>query len=495
MGNPVFLLDKDPAEPISLQSARFWLTLAEPTDPTGSRLPQKLYRRTDGSLLMFLPGRAPVELDTPELFQAAVHNFCRLQQSRPGRPNQPPIFVEGMLPLPEARVFFHAASRACLPEINFITEAPLVSLNGLEQVPEVSTPGYNPTTKVYYYTSSPILPREGVHHLTEFVSGLPFAATIDRAHLLSWLLGSVVFGNNFQHPLLTINGNVPGLGKTVTASAISLLLTGSEVAMLPTHRTEFIKCFGSHIRLGQRLFLMDNITARNGEEEFQSDDLASFITAPVARVRLLGHSSLLECRNPLFMLTTNGCSLVEDLADRSLLVDYYAEKPGPISPFVLSYAAQFRKEIYGELLGLALSLPDDIMLPVSSFRFRPWLQFVRGRILAAFNLLVNPSSGKRLDPMVRELVYWASELAAPHEATTGAFVSSILDTQNNYSALRRQLLSKKTKPGAARWAAAFLKRLCNGPFKIPDCPEIQVSIAQGYAHNSPLTFHFARKES
>jgi hypothetical protein len=171
---------------------------------------------------------------------------------------------------------------------------------------------------------------------------------------------------------------------------------------------EFVKQLSARFLDNQRFILLDNVIGKGGKDKtFKSEPLARFLTSGWSKqVRILGLSRSVSQSGVLFCLTANDCRLDPDLATRAIIADLYREQLAPMDPYVLDYARTHRTELYGELLGLAMSIPTATHTTEhSTFRFRAWLDFVMPRIAKAFGPLAIGESSP-LDGRHQDLFAW-----------------------------------------------------------------------------------------
>lgn len=312
----------------------------------------------------------------------------------------------------EGLAFFHSSLKRRLPTLASIVHEPAVVLVGGK--PQITKPGYDPSTQVYYWQKRPAQvyePKFTFERLRECFSGVPFEKPEYLANVIAILLGAIVLDRTIESPLLTVTGNQPGVGKTKLCASIGLILTGNEPAPVGYEAEEMVKQVGACFREGQRFILIDNVTT-SGERSYKNNQLATFLTQGHSkRVRELGVSRRIGQEGVLFALTANHCELGEDLAVRALMVKLYREETGLMTPYVFDYAHEHSHEIYCELLGLALQ--DDVA-PLSGaahpfFRFRHWLDFVLPRVRPHFGDLALAEAFE-LDEAANDLASWGTEM-------------------------------------------------------------------------------------
>lgn len=166
-------------------------------------------------------------------------------------------------------------------------------------------------------------------------------------------------------PLGLITANTPGLGKSYLAHAIPLILFGrtASVTTLPegsnmqNRGDELRKRIISQIEGGETFTLIDNVSRTSGAD-FSSPELEAFITSSDFSDRQLGsNTKKAGGRHRMqIVVTGNGTSPGEDLADRTLFVKLESNEPNrrhhftPTNGDFLEYCRQHRKELLAATL-------------------------------------------------------------------------------------------------------------------------------------------------
>ena len=166
-------------------------------------------------------------------------------------------------------------------------------------------------------------------------------------------------------PLGLITANTPGLGKSYLAHAIPLILFGrtASVTTLPegsnmqNRGDELRKRIISQIEGGETFTLIDNVSRTSGAD-FSSPELEAFITSSDFSDRQLGsNTKKAGGRHRMqIVVTGNGTSPGEDLADRTLFVKLESSEPNrrhhftPTNGDFLEYCRQHRKELLAATL-------------------------------------------------------------------------------------------------------------------------------------------------
>jgi hypothetical protein len=187
------------------------------------------------------------------------------------------------------------------------------------------------------------------------LGGFCWATDADLVNALALLLTGLLVNRFIEdsHPAGFIDGNQPGVGKTLFIDVLGLLLDGAPPPRIPLNRDEELeKRLGAHVREPNRsIIFLDNIRQR-----VESTVLEENILAPLVSFRLLGHSRLVEQPNTyMWFLTANGTRLTADMLSRGLPVRlHYSGDPRKrqFSLDPLPYAREHRLAILGELAGL-----------------------------------------------------------------------------------------------------------------------------------------------
>jgi hypothetical protein len=214
----------------------------------------------------------------------------------------------------------------------------------------IREPGYDATTRWFLASGVPdlVVPdspsldeaRAAADVLDALICDFPFASRADRSRWLCLLLAAVCRHLMSITPLGLITANVAGAGKTFLARLISIIAHGLTAPILmswpdgsqfSTEGNEIRKRLASLLQEGASLALMDNLPRG---EEFGSDELNAFVTAPAYYDRLLGKNDgskaggLNRC---LLLATGNNVAPSGDTADRTLLVRLHSDDPNPRS--------------------------------------------------------------------------------------------------------------------------------------------------------------------
>jgi len=369
----------------------------------------RLFRGVSGGLTFLHPQEGPQPVNTVESLFGKIPDLVDVVETRPARGQMPEQDVDSALSWDEVRWIYASENMDMLPVLTAAVLEPVV-IPKADGSLALSKVGYNPGSGIYYHVPAPrkpLEPSESLVHLTTCFSGVPFADEGWRNNILAWLLSAVVYDPLLESPLLSIDGNNRGIGKSSLAQALGVILTGSAPAPLDASRgDELTKGIGTRFAEGQRFLFIDNLSLTDGKS-YRNERLASLLTSGHSkRVRQLGFSRSVSQTGVLVVITFNSGKLDTDLATRALTSKLYSEVSKPMVPYCLHYAMQHRAEIYSELLGLALRGPP--ITPIDkypNFRYRRFLAFTAPRIEKHFgNLSISEISV--LDDLAQEVFSW-----------------------------------------------------------------------------------------
>lgn len=268
----------------------------------------------------------------------------------------------------------------------------------------LSAPGYDPATSLLLsidepieVTPSPSRPEvdQALRDLLHPFEGFPLVDRFARGGLLAALLTAVVRPALATAPAFAMDAPVQGSGKTLLASCIAALATGRVPDVWPhtagRDDEEVRKRLFAALRDGPTALIWDNITG-----VFDSAALASAITAPIIRDRVLGRSECLSIPNrALLLLTGNNFCPAGDLPRRIITVRI---DPGTDAPF----ARRFDLD------------PLDYVLVQRSELARSALVLIRGWLSSgAPRAEGRMASFEAWDDIVRQTVCWIDAEIAP----------------------------------------------------------------------------------
>lgn len=420
----------------------------------------RFFRKGATSIWYMINGRPPALIRDIDHFRGISESFFDF--TRVVRHPTGDVDVSTHLRRDEASSIFHSAAVQLLPELKHVISDPCVIQNGTGF--KITPVGFDPSSEILYYIppgGTAIKPRDSTAVLEECFSGVPFEKPEYRNNLIAWLLGGVVLNSNLLSPMLVFSGNQQNIGKTVTMEAAGYILTGRCCSSVSAALEEFEKQVGARFAKGERFIALDNAEGKNGV--YHNGRLAAFITQPDSTdIRILGRSEFVRQSDVLYTLTANHCRLSADLVTRSLPIKLYREDPGPISPFVLKYAEQYRRELYAELLGLALYQTDeDYSQKYPRFRFRSWLNFVGPRIEKKFGPLAIDESIEISGAVIEVFKYLREQ--GEFSFTSRELMTHIRNNPHQFHELYAQLQPFPSQLQAVQ-LGKFLSRYCATKF-------------------------------
>lgn len=212
-----------------------------------------------------------------------------------------------------------------LPPLERIVEIPIIHPDGSI----FQTPGYDPLTGLYYIsqTGTRIPPlslhpnskdiKAAIDLIKEVLGDFPFIDAASRAAswaaCLTLIIRPLISGRT---PLILIDSPSAGTGKGLLCGAIAQIATGHPgmMMMAPREDSEMRKLITTVLLNGTSIITFDNL-----EHQFRSPSLASAITAPIWKDRLLGGNT--EVRIPAqvtWLANGNNIRLGGDLPRRSI---------------------------------------------------------------------------------------------------------------------------------------------------------------------------------
>jgi hypothetical protein len=191
--------------------------------------------------------------------------------------------------------------------------------------------------------------------LRELLAEFCWRSNADLVNTVAYLLEGLLV-NHFvhkPHPVATVDGNQPSIGKTLVVQAVACILDGLVPKPIELSGDEELsKRLGAEIRNGSStVILLDNVRGRLASAVVEANALS-----PILSFRILGHSATIERPNSyLWAVTSNGTEASSDLISRSLPIRLFFEgdpKKREFSADVLEYSLEHRLEILGELAGM-----------------------------------------------------------------------------------------------------------------------------------------------
>lgn len=171
--------------------------------------------------------------------------------------------------------------------------------------------------------------QEGLAILEDLISEISFATEADRSVALAAILTPVArTAIPGPIPMIVIESNTPGGGKTMLADVASIIATGRNAQLMaPTRDEEMEKRITAYLRQGDRVICIDNVDQKH---PIGGAALDALLTSEIWSGRLLGKSDMVSCRNrAMWMATGNNVRLEGDMPRRVIrcYIDPKTEKP------------------------------------------------------------------------------------------------------------------------------------------------------------------------
>ncbi len=194
-------------------------------------------------------------------------------------------------------------------------------------------------------------------HLRGLLGEFCWRSDADLVNAVGLLLTGVLI-NHFvddPHPVVLVDGNQPGVGKTLLVQASGQVLDGTEPTRIALGRDdELEKRLCAEVRDSRRtVLLLDNVRTR-----IESAVLEQNVLSPELSFRVLGQSTVVRGPNTfLWAITSNGASGTPDVVRRAVPIRLQHAGDPKARRFhtqPLEYARQHRLAILGELAGMVV---------------------------------------------------------------------------------------------------------------------------------------------
>lgn len=198
--------------------------------------------------------------------------------------------------------------------------------------------------------------------LRGLLGGFCFRSPADLANALAALVTGLLADRFIEQPkpMILLDGNQPGVGKTLLARILGILLDGVEPRLVhfSADDEELAKRICANLREhASSLVAIDNAKVRAGDA-ISSPALEANAMAPTISLRILGRSATVTRENNLIWLVTmNDVKASPDLVSRGLPIRLYFEGDPRDRSFAgdpVAFAREHRVELLGELIGLVL---------------------------------------------------------------------------------------------------------------------------------------------
>jgi hypothetical protein len=281
------------------------------------------------------------------------------------------------------------------PPLDGIVEVPILRPDGTV----LDEPGYDPSTHLLYFPADglkvPAISRNPSAHdvanalalLDEAIGEFPYVDEASRANALGLLLTPIVRpAIAGLVPMAGIDAPQAGTGKGLLASVASLIGTGREAGAMsaPRDEDEWRKRITATLLQGSTFIMIDNI-----EDELRSSSLASALTTPVWKDRILGQSAIVALsQRATWVANGNNLRLGGDIPRRSywIRLDAKTSRPwkrtGFTHPELIPWVFENRGCLLAALLTIAVSWFVDgkaacTQLPVIG-GFESWARTIGG---------------------------------------------------------------------------------------------------------------------
>jgi hypothetical protein len=321
---------------------------------------------------------------------ARVADFVRITDKGETRVNPPDWTVKDVL----------ALGRWPFPALEAVVEVPIVRPHGTI----VSTPGYDPQTRLYYRPVEgfevPKIPADptpsdtqaAIGLLDEAVGEFPYEDRASAANTLALMLTPLVRpAVNGPVPLALIDKPQAGTGGSLLAEAIAVINSGHTAEMLgaPRDEEEWRKQITAKLAAGATMITVDNV-----EGALYAPSLARALTARTWTDRVLGRSETITVgQRATWIATGNNIQLRGDLPRRCFWIRLDARESRPWQhqnfkhPDLLGWVAKNRGRLIHALLTLARAWfaagkPKTKDLPRLG-SFESWAETVGGMVAFA----------------------------------------------------------------------------------------------------------------
>lgn len=263
----------------------------------------------------------------------------------------------GVLPENLVKAFVNSPEViAALPRLKLFTRSPLFT----EDYKFIGEPGYHPEEGIFY-GGEKVAPAEGTEELARTLKHFCWKdAEADKSNFIGMVLtGATMPRWQGKHPMMAIDGNRPGVGKSLLAKVLSILIDGkppSTISFNPNDE-ELEKTIATCIEGGVRVIIIDNAKAKIRAGEIYSRILERCITDSILNFRRLGtNTSISRPNDVIFILTMNDTKLVWDLRRRQVPINLLhegnvEERIFPIADME-EYVMEHRMVILAEVAGI-----------------------------------------------------------------------------------------------------------------------------------------------
>jgi len=256
-----------------------------------------------------------------------------------------------------------------LPEIELYSKRPC--FDGDFNYRDGGVDGWHPNIGYLIHGPSiePILPQNPSTNLADnippalrrLLQTFSFKSEIDLINVVGVMITGMLAGRFIScgKALVSLDGNQPGVGKTLLARTIGMVLDGTEPDLIrfDSDDSELEKRICASLRSKQSsLILLDNAKMVM-DNVVSSVVVESQSVAPSVSLRILGTSQVYSRPNDLlWFLTMNDTRLSQDLISRTIAIQFEVEGDPASRDFggfdPIDYARENRNRILGEIAGL-----------------------------------------------------------------------------------------------------------------------------------------------
>ena len=274
-----------------------------------------------------------------------------------------------------------------VPYLNQIINHPIITKDW--QI--INEPGYHKESQIYLEPSKLVdvqdMDLETAYDiLTDWLQDFPFKDYSDFANTIALLITMLIrsaLPEGELPPLFIISANSVGAGKSTLAQILSAVITGEAAGstQLPTNEEEIRKAIGAELILGTEVVVLDNITE---QVVVASSSLASAISEPTIRFRILGKSKMIRADNSAtYVLTGNNVDANADLTDRACFIRLDTEKRVAERQFktesILSDTIRDRERLFSAVYTIVRSWIDfGKQRGTAKHRSNVWAKYISG---------------------------------------------------------------------------------------------------------------------
>ena len=223
------------------------------------------------------------------------------------------------------KAFLERGKLCGLRPLTGVTDIPLVRRDGSL----LDAPGYDEATGMYYRPSGLALDipedptlddaKEAVETLKHLIRDFPFESDADMAAAISAFISAVNRPTLGATPMHGITSKTPGSGKSLLATIITIVATGSPPAFITqgADDEELEKRVSGQMLAGRRVINIDNC-----DRPLKGSALCNLLTAETVSLRILGRSEMPEITSSSFILVNgNNVRLVGDMVRRAVICE------------------------------------------------------------------------------------------------------------------------------------------------------------------------------